>query len=331
MAVAVDADSSVLVLEGGLSFSEGGVTVRPAVFRYALDLKQPGGTVRTRVARLVKSVKEKSSPVDMVMDRIDKTAHLVVLDARPPRLRFVSLGVDNPQIIDIPLDPTSVITPTAVAREFADTFIIADARDDDNGHPATLLRVQIDAAAKTAKLIDLLIGLEPDLNPLVYPTGVLVEQPGVYLVCDSGVKTTAKLDRAFRLRARPAGLFRIRLDRPEGPITITPLATRGELTRPTKMARDPTGTIIVTDQGETDPDDTDSETLPWRGRSHRFGVSVLFSVQSLPPDLFGEDEDLFEKIRPETSKQLRAANRGVQVVIERQKPVHSIQVWKSST
>ena len=74
VAVAVDADSSVLVLEGGLSFSEGGVTVRPAVFRYALDLKQPGGTVRTRVARLVKSVKEKSSPVDMVMDRIDKTA-----------------------------------------------------------------------------------------------------------------------------------------------------------------------------------------------------------------------------------------------------------------
>ena len=333
-AVAVDADGSVLVLEGGLSYSQGGITVRPAIFRYARDPKNPAGTIRARLVRLGNDT-QASSPVDMVLDRTDDPASLVVLDSRPtPRLRVVPLGVDNPQIIDIPLDPKLVITPKAIAQESAGTFVIADARDDANGGPGTLIRVQIKTVApNTTEVTDLLGKLPADRNSLVYPTGVLVERPGVYVVCDSGVKTASSIDRSFRLRARPPGLFRIQLEQPAGPDgggipSITLLASRG-LTSPTRMARDRTGAILVTDQGEIAPDAINPEPLPWRGCPHRFGVSVLFSKQNLPPELF--EKAGLKKLAPVVSRQLRGAHRDIQTVIDRQKPVQSIQVWKSQT
>ena len=88
------------------------------------------------------------------------------------------------------------------------------------------------------------------------------------------------------------------------------------------------GSLLVVDQGEADIKIAD-EDAPWRAIPHRFGVSVLFSVERLHSILMTgaltEAERAEAKLR---YQQLESARRGIELVVDEQKPMQSFQIWK---
>jgi hypothetical protein len=126
--------------------------------------------------------------------------------------------------------------------------------------------------------------------------------------------------------AGPAGLFRVVWEPKTAP-EFTPLVQREKLMCPTKMALDHRGALLITDQGEADhviPE------VPWRAVPHRFGVSVLFPTGPLPRVLIDARAGSEPDQRDITAgvERLQSALRGIELVVEEQRPLPSFQVWK---
>ena len=342
VAVAFHPDTSdYLVLERGEKYGSN-ITVSPSVLRYPKGKLNStiGADGRSLLIDLGKDAlaadpaDKVTYPVDMVVDAPAK--RLIVLDRRnkPACLRMVTLA-GAPKLVTVPLDALLVVDPTAIARETNDTFVITDARDFrwDKGKPrdkqkapspGTLIRVKLTQQGAVSEQKDILKDCKD--NPLVYPTGLVVLKPGTFLVCDTGVKLNFAESDAFRTKAEPAAVFRVEV--PEdaaNPPSFTLLTPRGMLCSPSRIARDEqSDAVLVTDAGELEYDES---AYRWRGQANKFAVSVLYSIPRLDDSIL--DSPPSEQKRKEVDS-LNSANRGIEMVIDRMKPLHASPIWNPS-
>jgi len=335
---------SLLVLDQGHDYTKGN-HAPPSIFRYS---RFPGKFPRELVFRLASTVND-CHPIDMILDSGANPKRLVVLDHpknKIPRLLFITpvergTAVGRPDTIELKdskTDTKIVVTPMAIVQESANTFVIADARADGSANMGrgVFVRVTIEGSTLRKVTYESWDPNEAENNPLVYPTCLIKESEGVFLVCDTGFKVlSGKGSRDFRTMAEPAGLYRVKFAQGEKTPRITRLASRGGLMNPTKLASDrANGVILVADTGETHDRPVDGQ-VPWRGIPHRFGVSVLFSMERLPKALF-RDANAAPIEQPDGDlnlalEQLASASRGIDLVIGQYKPLHAVQVRKIQT
>jgi hypothetical protein len=324
-----------LVLERGGKYSSN-ITVSPSVLRYAKGklnstIAADGRSLVIDLGKeaLAADPNDKTThPVDMVVDAPAK--RLIVLDRRNNSacLRIVMLA-GAPKLVTLGLDALLVVDPTAIAREANDTFVITDARDFrwEKGKapsPGTLIRVKLTQQGGVREQKDILKDCKD--NPLVYPTGLVVLEPGTFLVCDTGVKSNRAEHDAVRTKAEPAAVFRVEVPADAAnPPSFTLLTRRGMLCSPSRIARDEqTDVVLVTDAGELE---YESSAYRWRGQANRFAVSVLYSIPRLHESILEPRSS--EQKRKEVDA-LNSANRGIEMVIERKKPLHAAPVWNPS-
>jgi hypothetical protein len=168
--------------------------------------------------------------------------------------------------------------PSALAIDELERYLVADARDQFSDQPVRLWRV--DPAGGWA-LVDILATLTPAQNPLVFPTGIVVESPNVFLISDTGLTwgydpmDPEGADPSYRYRAEQAAVFRVDVNDLANPV-ITRLTTDRHLVTPTDLILDSQQRIVVTDSGEK------VQTIPqrnWRARTNEFGAVLHFSRQ----------------------------------------------------
>ena len=155
VAVVAEDQESLLVLDQGHDYTKGN-HAPPSIFRYP---RFPGKFRRELVFRLASPVNE-SHPIDMILDSGANPKRLVVLDHpknKKPRLLFIKpversgagsglSGLDEIELKDSITGKEIVVTPTAIVQESANTFVIADARDDGSTEMGrgVLVRVTIE-------------------------------------------------------------------------------------------------------------------------------------------------------------------------------------------
>lgn len=214
-------------------------------------------------------------PVDLV--RI-ADGHFAVLD-RGARLPNPA----SPQIIlfqegappTMTMHPLSNVSePTSFVRNNDGNFLIADAGlgPPAPGEPTgTLLPADVylvDISSATPTETSLLGTLPPTRNPLVFPTALVLKDANHILVSDNGAKPPGRFARL----AEPAGLFRIPL--PPAAPRVDPVTQDRNFVRPSALALDATGAVIMLDQGESQDQ---TPTRSWRSLQNEFGVIVYFS------------------------------------------------------
>lgn len=224
-------------------------------------------------------------PVDMVLDASSNSERkFYILDRGKSLAGAISKVftiIDDGTTISIPapLDLSDqIVEPTALALAATGHLIVADAKepasDDDPPTAADLLRVDpTDGSVVTSLLDDLTL----EENPLIFPTGLVFETPQLLLVCDTGVRNRVIEVGSHRHRAETAGIYRVDLS--QTPPQISQVLAATSLVRPTKMAIDSQGNLIVADRGNAYI--TPTQRREWRARANEFGVEVLFSQERL--------------------------------------------------
>lgn len=258
-------------------------------------------------------------PVDMILD---DSENFVILDRGTHPLGNPPSGSADPKIIVVregsPLEVNSlnspgeqneltrVVEPTALAMDPNGCFIVADAKNQSTDDsipipiPADLIRFDPKNGWQKTPL------LSKKDNPLIFPTGLVFEDPQTLLVCDTGIRWGfGDDDEANRTMAEPAAIYRIDLSQTLP--TITRVTYERKLVSPTKMMIDRKGKLIITDKGESNQD----PPREWRAKANEFGISVFFSQQR-----FTSNDDR-NRIR-----------RGIENVVDEQKPGHT-SWWKN--
>ncbi len=297
-AVLVDAQGRYAVLDIGPITSS--TSLASAIYRLA----PPSSTATTVIGQSTTPTFPAVHPVDMVLDG---TGRFVVLDRGRHPLGDPPAGSATPRIVVVSEGPLAVTTqalagvmePTALVRDAAGRFIVADAKDQSSLTPADLVRFD---PANWAAPSSLLSGVPAGQNPLIFPTGLAFETPQSLLVCDTGARwgyDAAEGDSSYRYLAEPAAIYRVDLS-PTPPI-ITRLTQERRLVQPAKLVIDRAGAPVVVDRGAR------GRRRSWRAGSNEFGVLVFFSQQ-----------------RPTTSDERFAIRRGVAKVVDENKPAHTV-------
>jgi hypothetical protein len=204
-----------------------------------------------------------------------------------------------------------IVEPTALVCAPDGTFIVADAQDPASEMPADLWRVTPQANPEHDWTIAPLLS-DPETrmplgpNPLIFPTGLVIETPTLLLVCDTGLRWGWQEFQSNRAMAEPAALYRVDLS--QTPPVISRVTREHTLVNPVKMVKDRLGKVIIIDRGESLRRGTQPGTLGrnWRARPNEFGVIVHFSRQ--------RHTDYAERER---------TRRGISRVIDEQKPGHT--------
>jgi phage tail-like protein len=289
-AITVDATDRVAILDTGNITS---ATMHPgAIFRFT----PPAYPIATVIDEFSAPAFPAIHPVDMALDG---AGNFVVLDRGRHPLGNPPAGSSNPRIVVVSEGPLAVALhplaavkePTCILAAPLGKFLITDARDQATTTPADILSVDPGAGFATTSLLG---GMAPGTNPLVFPTGMVWEAPGVLLVADRGLRWGFVIDPGNRTMAEPPHLYRV--DLTQAPPVVTRVTTQRQLVHPTKLAWDKKNRLLITDRGET-MDDIPQRN--WRAGSNEFGVTVFFSNQ-----------------RPTTSAERNAYRRGVVRVIE---------------
>lgn len=277
VALAVDGANRCYVLDAGRSPAP---ESRNAVI-FRLDPDQ-GAYKLTPLIRAKPAAAWAVCPVDMVLDAEDR---FVILDRGVPIIGDIPAAAADQQLVIVAGNPAkvvktiplsgSVIEPTALCRWGDHAVIVADAGDQYAGRekPAALVRVDLDSGEVTA----LLAALPPQRNPLVFPTGLVVERPDSLIVCDTGVRWgfTDESDEGQRVVAEPAALYRVAgLGLSDQQPVIDRITRQHQLVTPKKIALDHAEQLVIVDAGEAL---YRSPSRNWRADPHTIGVIVLFS------------------------------------------------------
>jgi phage tail-like protein len=237
-------------------------------------------------------------PVDMILDGSN---NFVVLDRGTHPTGDPPSGPSDPKVVIVTEEPSltvdehllaKVVEPTALVMDSTGHFIIADAKKQSTSDPANLVMVDPNAGWSETLLLD-------ENNPLVFPTGLAFENPQTLLVCDTGIRWGSD-GIGNRAMAEPAAIYRIDLS--EGQPAITGVTYVRELVNPTKIMIDLKGKLIITDKGESNRD----PLREWRAKANEFGIAVHFS-----------------QLRPTTEIQQSIIRRGIEDVVNEQKPGHT--------
>ena len=303
-ALVIDSQEQYFVLDAGpdpLTPPEG-----PGIYRFS-----PPAYVISKVIDQSTTPKfDVVNPVDMVLDGND---NFVVLD----RGRLIDSDPPNPtvstkqKIVVVSENPLTIKNhklnivkePTAIVMDSTGRYIVADAKDQNTAAPADLIRVDPSAGWSEKSLLS---GV-PD-NPLVFPAGLVFENPQSLIVCDTGVRWGFSGDVSNRIVAESPGLYRVDLS--GATPVITRLTIDRKLVNPTKIAIDHNKKLIITDRGES------CRSVPpkrnWRAGANEFGVIVHFSQQ-----------------RPTTDEERIKIMQEIQKVVEEEKPAHTYWWLKS--
>ena len=256
-------------------------------------------------------------PVDMTLDQsgnfiiLDRGTHLISdpPSGFPAAPRIVVVQEQDSQFMTEVHMLKGVTEPTAIVREPTGTFIVADAGNqfDESSvsTPGTLVRVDPN---NNWSVTPLLRNLAMEENPLVFPTGLVMETKESLLVCDTGLRWGFKGDQSNRSMAEPAAILRIDLG--ASPPIITRVSSERKLVQPTKIIFDQMGDLLITDRGNSLRGVSSKRN--WRARPNEFGVIVHFSRQ-----------------RPTSNEERNRIRRGIRSVVEQQKPSHATAWLKS--
>jgi hypothetical protein len=296
-AVTVDTLDRCAVVDIGTITS--GNSKHASIFRFA----PPAYAITTVIDQTTAPTFPAVHPVDMILDG---AGNFIVLDRGRHPLGSPPAGPSAPQIVVVSEGPLAAVPhplptvkePTVLIMDPLGRFILADARDQSTTTPADLVRV--DPAAGFAAT-SLLGGMAPGTNPLIFPTGLAWESPGVLLVADVGLRWGFVVDPSNRTMAEAPALFRVDLN--QVPPAIQPVTSQRQLVHPTKLAWDRNRRLLITDRGEA-MDDVPQRN--WRAGSNEFGVAVFFSNQ-----------------RPTTPAERNKFRRGIVQVIDPEKPGHT--------
>ena len=298
-AVTIDGTDRVAVVDIGQI--TGSLSKHAGIFRFAPPLYPITTVIDQTTAPIFPAI----HPVDMVLDA---GGNFIVLDRGKHPLGSPPAGPSAPQIVVVSEGPLAAVThalpsvkePTALIGDGAGRYIVADAQDQKTIAPADLVQVDPGAGWATSSLLG---GMAAGTNPLIFPTGLAWESPGVLLVCDVGLRWGFPLgaDPSDRMLAEEPALFRVDLN--QVPPVIRQVTTQRQLVHPTKLAWDRKHRLLITDRGEAMND------LPlrnWRAGSNEFGVAVHFST-----------------LRPTNFDDRNKFRRGIVQVIDPEKPGHT--------
>ncbi len=296
-AVTVDGTDRCAVLDIGTISSS--LSQKSSIFRFA----PPNYLITTVIDQTTVPVFPAIHPVDMVLDG---AGHFIVLDRGKHPLGSPPAGPSVPKIVVVSEGPLAVVThalpalkePAALIMDPLGRFIVADAGLQSTTTPADLVRVDPGAGWATTSLLG---GMAAGTNPLVFPTGLAWETPGVLIVCDVGLRWWFTADPSSRSMAEPPQLYRVDLN--QVPPVISQVTSQRELVHPTKLAWDRRHQLLITDRGESLNDLTQRN---WRAGSNEFGAAVFFSDQ-----------------RPTTPDIRNKFRRGITQVIDPEKPGHT--------
>ena len=274
VALTVDTADRVSTVDRGIVAS--GVSTNSAITRWTPPLYTRATVIDQTTVPTLPVV----NPIGMVLNADDNYA---VLDRGFHALGDPPAGPTLPKITIVSEGPLSVSNhllvgveePSALAIDEQGRYLITDARDQFSNNAVRLWRA--DPSANWA-LTDLLAALPDDQNPLVFPTGIQVESPGVYIICDTGLTwgydplDPEGADISYRFRAENAALYRVDTN-PAIP-EITRLTLKKQLVSPTDLAFDNNQQLLISDAGDR------VRTAPlrnWRASQHEFGAVVHFS------------------------------------------------------
>lgn len=237
------------------------------------------------------------NPVDMVLNNDtevsqqfivlginqENSAKLVVVDTNPLTVEEHLLEtVVNPRALIQDIEPETEITRLIIAVP------------EQLRARANLLRVDPNDNWSVTSMLN-----PTEENPLIFPTGLVLEDSETILVCDTGIGRQARGgDPSYRFRAEPAAIYRVNLSR-DSP-QITQITNQRKLVYPTKIAIDHQGDLLVIDRGYS------SDELEWRDQPNEFGVWVLFSQE-----------------RPTEGLQRNKIRFDITNIIDTQKPAHT--------
>jgi phage tail-like protein len=179
-------------------------------------------------------------------------------------------------VVGVPLALPVVIEPAGLAILANGHYLVADLGDSRFGGfgPGGAFRPAevYDVDPGTGVASPLLAGLPPGSPLPASPTAIAVEAEGTYLVLDYGLK--ARLGSTAVVQ--PAALWRLRVPPTAAQTELELVSADQAFVRPSAMAFDAGGLLIVADQGEV-TDDVD-----WRVPAfpHHFGVMVNFDQTS---------------------------------------------------
>jgi phage tail-like protein len=277
VALVVDVADRVITVDRGVVIPP--VTPNAAIYRWA-----PPGYVRDVVIdQATVPTLPVVNPIDMVTDAagnfavLDRGFHALGDPPAGPSATKITLVSEGPLAVSNHPLP-GIEEPSALAIDELERYLVADARDQFSDQPVRLWRV--DPAGGWA-LVDILATLTPAQNPLVFPTGIVVESPNVFLISDTGLTwgydpmDPEGADPSYRYRAEQAAVFRVDVNDLANPV-ITRLTTDRHLVTPTDLILDSQQRIVVTDSGEK------VQTIPqrnWRARTNEFGAVLHFSRQ----------------------------------------------------
>jgi phage tail-like protein len=303
-AVTVDGAQRYAVVDGGAFFDF--FTPTASIFRFA----PPNYLLTTVIGQTTVPALPVVNPVDMILDG---AGNFVILDRGGNVFGDPPFGPSAPKIVVVSEGPLAVSThplasvtePAAIVMDDAGRFIVADVRDHYDSVAVDLVR--IDPGAGWAETSLLLGPPASSPNPLVAPTGMVMEGPQSLLLCDSGLRwgydplDPQGADPAYRYKAADAALFRVDLS--ATPPTITQISTKKVMVNPTRMKRDRNGDLVITDRGEK------QRSLPgrsWRAGSNEYGVVVHFSRDTAS-----------------TFTERNRLRRGIERVTDEEKPGHA--------
>ena len=318
VAVAADGQGRYVVVDQGPQMPD---EAKAVLYRYAPDAAS-GGFVRQTL--LDGAALGGRYPVDMLRDSAGRfvildRGSLPTLDAASPKLILVTIDAESPLHVTARSVPISgLVEPMAFVRESDTSYVVVDARtqrieatdgpvtDDDRKKLAgDLVRLTFNPSTPPANIAgqSLLGTVAPAQNLLIYPTGLVLEKPDVFLVCDRGYKAGfLGDDSSNRVMAEPARLVRVDLTG-IAPVFTDVIPGPG-MVWPSRLAMGADGTLMLADRGESRNDGTTGRD--WRLQPHEFGVVVYFSAE-----------------RPtEPADRTRILN-GIAAVIEEQRPAHA--------
>ncbi|MGW6194629.1 phage tail protein [Kribbella sp. NPDC055110] len=208
----------------------------------------------------------------------DGPGRLLIVNRDTRTIIEVNAGV-TPIVLKRHVLNSTDVNPRAVVAVGRD-LVVADARKDSSAVPADLIwvnRADPDQWAERRLLADAVN------NPLVSPMAMLADGDDL-LVLDAGVRPVAPPATVpfNRVRAEPAAVYRVRLDRRE-PVKVTGIervTEAGRMCLPRGMVK-VGDDLFVCDSGEPE-----SGAAPpmLRGLPYQFGVFVHFPTQSTTQD-----------------------------------------------
>jgi phage tail-like protein len=261
-------------------------------------LKRPGGLVVDAVAggwtayvldsfalyRIASNQLDRMSEVASAQVLKQGSLPEVMVGDGPGRLLIVNR--DTRTIIEVDVRSTPIapkrhaltstdVNPRAIVAVGRD-LVVADAGKDTSVAPADLIWVN---RANPAQWTERRLLVNAANNPLVSPMAMLVDGDDL-LVLDAGVRPVAPRSTVpfNRVRAEPAAVYRVRLDRRE-PVQVTGIervTEAGRMCLPRGMVK-VGDDLFVCDSGE--PESGASPPM-LRGLPHQFGVFVHFPTES---------------------------------------------------